>query len=95
MTYTLVTPYLKGFHLTLAAHHLGQDKSGWKLTPWEWAAYLYEAVASGKMAQDEADAMHEAVRDVPPPIPMASLVPKAPVTSKATSYCSPGEENER
>jgi hypothetical protein len=62
MTYPLVTPYLTGFHLTLAAHHLGGDDSGWKLTPHEeWAAYLYKAVALGKMVQDKADALQEAV----------------------------------
>jgi hypothetical protein len=79
MTYPLVTPYLKGFHLTLAAHHLGRDDSGWKLTPREWAAFIYEAVASGKMVQDEADAMQEAVREMAPPVPMASTPPKAPL----------------
>jgi hypothetical protein len=28
MTYPIVTPYLKAFHLTLAAHHPGRGKSG-------------------------------------------------------------------
>jgi hypothetical protein len=50
MIYLLVNPNLKGFHFTLVAHHSGHDDSeGWKLTPQEWAAYLYKALATGKM----------------------------------------------
>jgi hypothetical protein len=33
MTYSIMTPYLKGFHLTLAAHHPQRDNQGWKLSP--------------------------------------------------------------
>jgi hypothetical protein len=38
MTYLIVTPYLKGLHLTLAPHHPGRDKFGWKTTSKEWVA---------------------------------------------------------
>jgi hypothetical protein len=38
MTYSMVTPYLKGFHLMLASHHPGQDKFSWKMASKEWAA---------------------------------------------------------
>jgi hypothetical protein len=31
MTYFMVTPYLKGLHLTLASHHPGCNKFGWKM----------------------------------------------------------------
>jgi hypothetical protein len=31
MTYSTVTPYLKGLHLTLASHHPGHEKFGWKM----------------------------------------------------------------
>jgi hypothetical protein len=79
MTYTLVTPYLKGLHLTLASHHVGRDESGWKLTPREWAAYLYDSVVSGKMAPDEADAMREAVKEMPAPEPMDAPVRREPL----------------
>jgi hypothetical protein len=78
MTYSEITPYLKGFHLTLAAHNGGRDDTGWKLTPREWAAYLYEAVEPGKMAQDEADDMRGAVREMAPPEPISFDVPKPP-----------------
>jgi hypothetical protein len=61
MTYLMVTPYLKGFHLTLASHHPGCDKFGWKMPLKEWAAYLHEAVEGGKLSDEEAKAMAEAV----------------------------------
>jgi hypothetical protein len=54
MTYLMVTPYLKGFHLTLASHHPGQDKCGWKMLSKEWAAYLHEAVEGRKLSNDKA-----------------------------------------
>jgi hypothetical protein len=60
MTYSMVTPYLKGLHLTLASHHPGRDKFGWKMASREWAAYLHEAVESGKLTRDEAGVMTKA-----------------------------------
>ena len=30
MTYPILFPYLKGFHLTLCTHLSGRDKEGWK-----------------------------------------------------------------
>jgi hypothetical protein len=48
MTYSNVTPYLKGFHLTLAAHHPQQDSQGCKLLPKEWEAYLWEGESKGR-----------------------------------------------
>jgi hypothetical protein len=83
MTFELVTPYLKGLHLTLASHHAGRDDEGWKLTPGEWTAYLYEAVSSGKMLQIEADSMKDFVDETFPPEPMSSQptkpLPKPPI----------------
>ena len=35
MTYPILFPYLKGFHLTLCAHLPGRDKEGWKRTDLE------------------------------------------------------------
>jgi hypothetical protein len=86
MTYSLVTPYLKGFHLTLAAHHEGRSNTGWKLTSKEWAAYLHEAVESGRLVEDEADAMGEAVREPAPheawSLPVPPEIPKPPKVVK-------------
>ena len=78
MTYALVTPYLKGLHLMLVAFHPGQDCEGWKLTPHEWAAYLYELVETGKISTDEAESMQEAVEEITPPLPMGSPLQKPP-----------------
>jgi hypothetical protein len=60
MTYLLVTPYLKGLHLTLASHHPGCDAFGWKMASKEWAAYLFEVVESGKLTGNEAESMTRA-----------------------------------
>jgi hypothetical protein len=60
MTYLIVTPYLKGLHLTLASHHPGRDEFGWKMALKEWAACLFESVESGKITRDEAESMSRA-----------------------------------
>jgi hypothetical protein len=57
MTYLVVTPYLKGLHLTLASHHLGHDAGGWKMAVKEWAFYLQESVDLGKLWEAEALSM--------------------------------------
>lgn len=57
MTYPIVTPYLKGFHLTLAAHHPGRNESGWKINNQEWSAYLHEAMEGSKLEKDKAQAL--------------------------------------
>ncbi|KAL7559218.1 hypothetical protein ACA910_013109 [Epithemia clementina (nom. ined.)] len=38
LTYTTLTPYLKGIHLTLESWRNNRDKEGWRMTPKEWAA---------------------------------------------------------
>ena len=53
MTYELVTPYLKGLHLTLAAHHPQRDTEGWKLSTKEWDLYLWGKASEGKFSGDE------------------------------------------
>jgi hypothetical protein len=57
MTYLIVTPYLKGLHLTLASYHPGRNKFGWKMGSKEWSAYLFEAIESGKLTDEEAATM--------------------------------------
>jgi hypothetical protein len=61
MTYLIVTPYIKGLHLTLASHHPGRNEFGWKMASKEWAAYLFESVENGKLTEDEAETMSRAV----------------------------------
>jgi hypothetical protein len=50
MTYLVITPYLKGLHLTLALFHPGRKEFGWKLTPSEWSPYLQASVEDGKLS---------------------------------------------
>jgi hypothetical protein len=78
MTYTLVAPYLKGLHLTLASHHVGRDSCGWKLAPKEWAAYLHESVENGRLTALEAELLT-----------MAAVEPKAPKMDRDDVYTPP------
>ena len=40
MTYDIIFPYLKGFHLTLAQHLPKRDDEWWKMTDLHWAGYV-------------------------------------------------------
>ena len=40
MTYEILFPFLKGFHLTLASFLPKRDKEGWKMQDSVWSAYL-------------------------------------------------------
>jgi hypothetical protein len=39
LTFELIVPYLKGFHLTLSAHLDQRDSEGWKMNNKAWDAY--------------------------------------------------------
>jgi hypothetical protein len=67
MTYEIVTPYLKGIHLTLAAHHPQRNDQGWKLSPKEWDAYVWGKESEGKFSADEAKSFSAVAQDIPPP----------------------------
>jgi hypothetical protein len=43
MTLEIMAPYLKGFHLTLSAHHNQRDADGWKITDCSWKIYIYQS----------------------------------------------------
>jgi hypothetical protein len=70
MTYLIITPYLKGLHLTLASFHPGRNEFGWKLVPSEWSAYLRASVEDGKLSPEEAGSME---RDAAEPIELDPL----------------------
>jgi hypothetical protein len=78
MTYPMVTPYLKGLHLTLALYHLGRNKFGWKMAVKEWVFYLHEAVEYGKFSDAEAQLMTQ-----------ASLEPTTQNFQEGESFTSP------
>jgi len=40
MTYKILFPLLKGFHLALCAHLPNRDEDGWKVKDLEWLGFL-------------------------------------------------------
>lgn len=42
MTYEVLVPFLKGFHLVLASHQKQRDDEGWKFSDKAWEAYMME-----------------------------------------------------
>jgi hypothetical protein len=67
VTYETVIPYLKGLHLTLAAHHPQRNLQGWKLSPKEWDAYVWSKESEGIFSVDEAATFSEEGIDPIPP----------------------------
>jgi hypothetical protein len=67
MTFETITPYLKGFHLTLAAHHPKRNAEGWKLSPREWDACIWGKASEGSFSVEEAQSFSEVGHDTPPP----------------------------
>jgi hypothetical protein len=53
MTFEVLTPYLKGFHLTLASHLPNRDEEGWKLAHKDWMAVLNNKFQDGEISEDE------------------------------------------
>ena len=67
MTYPIISPYLKGFHLTLAAHHPQRDSQGWRLSPKEWESYVWGKENEGNFSQEEAQALSVVGEERPSP----------------------------
>ena len=63
MTYNLIFPYLKGFHLTLCQHLPRRDEEGWKIKDLEWLGFLEEAKQKGEMTEDEISQILESEYD--------------------------------
>jgi hypothetical protein len=57
-TFTIVMPFLKGFHLTLSSHLPGRNSEGWKLGDRAWRVYQQDRVDRGELLQEEMDAEH-------------------------------------
>jgi hypothetical protein len=53
MTFEILTPYLKGFHLTLAAHLPQRDQEGWKMSNAEWSQYLSYKFQNQMISEEE------------------------------------------
>ena len=58
MTYEVLFPYLKGFHLTLAQHLAQRDEEGWKLEGDTWDQYIMNKVAEGELSVNEAEELN-------------------------------------
>ena len=54
MTHDMVTPFLKGFHLTLAGHLPKRDEDGWKMQDRPWEAYIHQQLEDGKISDSQA-----------------------------------------
>ena len=53
MTYEVMVPFLKGFHLILARHLSQRDRDGWKMTDKVWATYLAEKQLQGESEEEK------------------------------------------
>jgi len=53
MTYEILFPFLKGFHLALCAHLPNRDDDGWKMRDLEWLGFLEERISKGKLSEEE------------------------------------------
>jgi len=55
LTFEIIFPFLKGFHLTLCSHLTHRNYDGWKINDMEWLAYLEEARNKGIMTSSDID----------------------------------------
>ena len=63
MTYEIIFPYLKGFHLTLCTHLPNRDEEGWKISDLEWIGRMEQLVSEGKMSEVEKVEMMNKIYD--------------------------------
>jgi hypothetical protein len=54
MTFELITPFLKGFHLTILGQLPRRNSEGWKIAERSWDAYIHQQVAEGLMKEEDA-----------------------------------------
>ena len=59
MTYETLTPFLKGFHLTLSSYLPHRDVNGWKLSDKQWEKQLLAKVERGEMEESDAQEIIE------------------------------------
>jgi hypothetical protein len=69
MTFEVITPFLKGFHLILAKHLPRRDDDGWKFSEKRYLSYVHQKLADEKITDLEAHAMLSAAEEegAPPP----------------------------
>lgn len=60
MTFPILFPYLKGFHLVLSGHQKKRNEEGWKISELEWIGSLEYKSSKGLLTRDEIEAkLHE------------------------------------
>ena len=57
MTYEAITPFLKGFHLTLCMHLPNRDQHGWRISEPAYASYVQSLVDNGNIDSTTHHAM--------------------------------------
>jgi len=55
LTFDIIFPFLKGFHLTLCQHLPRRNEEGWKINDLEWLAYMEEAKVKGTMTEEDIE----------------------------------------
>jgi len=74
MTYDIIFPYLKGFHLLLCAHLPRRNEEGWKIRELEWLGYLTERKSTGKISEEEYEnSMKEKFGDISNPTTVKAI----------------------
>ena len=69
LTYSLIFPYLKGFHLTLSSHLKNRNEDGWKLSDMDYIAYLEEKHERDQLSIEEKEKLFRAMSDANPKPP--------------------------
>ena len=59
MTFPILFPYLKGFHLTLSRHLPNRNDDGWKISELEYIGHMEELKQKGIFAESNADVMDQ------------------------------------
>ena len=57
MTFDILFPFLKGFHLTLCSYLPKRSGEGWKIRDLEWIAFLEQEKFEGRMTEQEVDSL--------------------------------------
>jgi hypothetical protein len=71
MTFEVITPFLKGFHLVLAKHLPRRDEDGWNFSEKHYMSYLHQKLADDEVSKTEAELMLKAAEEQGPEAPKA------------------------
>lgn len=63
LTFEVIFPFLKGFHLTLCSHLPSRNEEGWKISELEWLAYLEDKKCKGSITDEEINQIVNAKYD--------------------------------